>query len=141
MFYPRNIQISSNSRTTVTHGSKTVTVNENKAPTDDSIRLLNEMQEKVLNNIIGRLTVNDNSLKASAIHFKDCSQMQNTIKVKYTYNGHERLVTYSYDNYEKDIQKISEGLHKALSNDIGQVILNSSMMDIYSTLMQQKYGV
>jgi uncharacterized protein YejL (UPF0352 family) len=28
------------------------TINEHKAPTDDSIKLLNEMQEKVISNII-----------------------------------------------------------------------------------------
>ena len=40
-----------------------IEVKEQKAPTDDSIRLLNEFQEKTLNNIISKIKVDNNIVK------------------------------------------------------------------------------
>jgi hypothetical protein len=37
-----------------------VKVEEKKAPTDESIRLLNEMQEKAIDNIVSKIEVKDN---------------------------------------------------------------------------------
>jgi len=39
------------------------TIKEVKAPTDESIRLLNEMQQKLIDNIVAKIEVNDNVMK------------------------------------------------------------------------------
>jgi hypothetical protein len=44
---------------------KTVRITEEKAPTDASIKLLNEMQDKVLKNILDRNFTTDNVLKVN----------------------------------------------------------------------------
>lgn len=47
--------------------AKTVTVHEHKAPTDESIRLYQEIEEKAFQNILHRIQVNDNALNFGAI--------------------------------------------------------------------------
>lgn len=47
--------------------AKTVTIHEHRAPTDDSLRLCQEMEEKVLQRILCRLQANDNALNFRAI--------------------------------------------------------------------------
>lgn len=39
------------------------TIKEVKAPTDESIRLLNEMQQKTLENIVAKISVKDNLIE------------------------------------------------------------------------------
>ena len=46
---------------------KTVTVTENRAPTDDSIRLWDEMRQKALDSIVKELTVEVSMVKATVI--------------------------------------------------------------------------
>ena len=50
---------------------KQVNVTEKKAPTDESIRLLNEMQEKSKQNIIATIKIEENFLKGIAVYFQD----------------------------------------------------------------------
>ena len=49
---------------------KDVTIHEHRAPTDESVRLLNEFEEKARKNIIHKISVNENNLNAVSIIFK-----------------------------------------------------------------------
>lgn len=49
---------------------KTVTVNEHRAPTDKSVELLNEFEEKARANIIDSVVIDTNELKAVAIAYQ-----------------------------------------------------------------------
>jgi hypothetical protein len=48
---------------------KTVTITEKRAPTDHSIELLNEFQEKAKQNIIDTIVIDNNVMKAVALFF------------------------------------------------------------------------
>lgn len=47
--------------------TKEVNVHEHRAPTDDSVRLMNEMTDKATKNIVDRLIIDSNELKAVGI--------------------------------------------------------------------------
>lgn len=53
------------------HTTSSVRVEEHRSPTDESIRLLNEMEEKALGNIVQRITVDDNNLKGKLLISRD----------------------------------------------------------------------
>lgn len=131
--YNYTTEVTREVNTYVTHGTKNVNVVEKKAPTDDSVRLFNEIQEKAVESLINRIKIEDNYLRASAIFLRDNAYLQYVIVVRYTYNKHERTVKYSFDEFDKKkgIQALIEGLIKAVSDDIAQVIVQSSIGEIY----------
>lgn len=85
-----------------------VEVNENRAPTDDSIRLLNEMQEKVIRNVLSTIKVDDNDLNFVALYMRDNTIMCGIdIFVKFSLNGKEYIVeNYFEQNYFNDDLKL-----------------------------------
>ena len=60
---------------------KTVTINEHKAPTDDSIRIFNEVKEKALKDVLKYITSKDNS-----ISLKGCLS-QEPMSLELHFNG------------------------------------------------------
>jgi hypothetical protein len=69
-------------------GPSHVTVNENRAPTDDSIRIYQEMLEKAEKNIIKLFKVDNNSLKCSiAMNMYDSETYSKTLIAVMELNG------------------------------------------------------
>lgn len=70
----------------------TIKVHEHKAPTDESIRLAQEMHEKVLDNIIAKVNVEDNFITGQLYLIDEltCTGRDNLLVVcKFKINGHE----------------------------------------------------
>jgi len=69
--------------------AKNVKVTEHRAPTDESIRILNEMEEKARKNIIGRIRLTDNLVQGEAIFYQDCagSTYEIIVDVRVCVNG------------------------------------------------------
>jgi hypothetical protein len=127
--------------TTVKHGEKKVTVTENKAPTDDSIRLANEMKEKLISNILGPIKTDSNFLSIKAMHFEDNMSLQNKILIQYTLNGNDREVSYDYEPFifSRDIDatyKILEGVRDTIAKDIASYMLPSVWGDVIRPIIQ-----
>lgn len=69
---------------------KTVTITEKKAPTDQSIELLNEFQEKAKQNIIDTIIIDNNVMKAVAVFLTgDIISDKYRYFLKYVLNGKE----------------------------------------------------
>src|ERR1035437_1279784 len=66
------------------------TVHEHRAPTDESIKILNEMQYAALKNIIKTIRVEDNTLNAVVVYMiqQACFDKLDYV-VKFTFNGKE----------------------------------------------------
>lgn len=125
----------------VNHGP--ITVTENRAPTDESIKILNEMQEKALKNIISKLKIDDNIFNCHAMIHSNMEYDEYEIYIKYSYNKHERVVKHSIDDsFMKELnglQKVVDGLKLAIAKDFAEVITNSVLFDIGNTLLNVKY--
>ena len=67
----------------------TATTHEHRAPTDQSIQLLNEMQDAALANIVSRLSTSDNTLRAEAFVMRDPRSMTDFVAYKITLNGED----------------------------------------------------
>ncbi len=81
--------------------AKEVTINEHRAPTDDSIKLLNEFTEKAQKNIIHSVRVDANHLRAIAIYYSD-NIIEDRIHfhIKFSLNEKEFIIKDYIDNSE-----------------------------------------
>jgi hypothetical protein len=69
----------------------TVNVHEHKAPTDESIRLMEEMHDKAIKNIIAKVKVEDNLVNGECFLVQQQWNPQNDFKIyfKFKINGKE----------------------------------------------------
>ncbi|MEM6737416.1 MAG: hypothetical protein AAF620_15250 [Bacteroidota bacterium] len=114
------------------------TVNINRAPTDESVALLNEFEEKALRNIVYKTKIEQNHLRAIAIYLQN-QFVHDRIDfiVKFELNGKQFVVRDFVDNFEwrgelssayggfghKDIFSI---VHKKLSEMIAEELMLQS---------------
>jgi hypothetical protein len=74
------------------------TINVNRAPTSDSVRLLKEMEEAALKKIVSEIRVQDNSFNFVAEVYKDHLCFQDKLLVKYSINSMEDSITIELPN-------------------------------------------
>ena len=97
------------------------TIIEKKAPTDKSIELLNEFQEKAENNILYSVAIKDNLLSGYGIVITKLTHAFNEFKFicRFFLNGKEHIVNYCLNVDE--INNCDE-LYKKILNEISNVI-------------------
>ena len=114
---------------------KKVTVHEHRAPTDESVKLLNEMQEKALRNIIATIKIEQNFLKAAAIYFRDdVVKDRMTYHIRFELNGKEYRIEGHIDNFEwsQEMSRLYMGLgheavFKALHKKFSEAVAHEMM--------------
>lgn len=117
---------------------KEVNITENKAPTDESVRLLNEMEEKARQNIIATIKIDENFLKAIVIYYRDEMITNRMIyHIKFELNGKEHKIEDFIDNFEwrQEFSKSYMGLgnetifrllHKKFSEMVAMELMRQS---------------
>ncbi len=65
------------------------TVIEKRAPTDDSIRIYEEIKGKAYKSILDTIEINDNSFNVRAIVYDEMLTMERVCKFSFTINGQE----------------------------------------------------
>lgn len=73
--------------TSTSHNYTTKTTHEHRAPTDASVKLLNEMTEKARSNLISTLSTSNTVLQTTWAHFKDNKIDEEKYYCKITING------------------------------------------------------
>lgn len=125
--------------TTIHRGQDTIKVDvkEFKAPTDDSIRILSEMEEKMRNRVLAIVPVEDNVLKGSVIYYSD-QMISNRILVhaKFTLNEKEYHVETAIDRW--DIK--SEILQSPSFANHHQIIVRKLIMEFALQIAQEVLG-
>lgn len=86
-----------------------VTINENRAPTDESVRLLNEMQQKAQENIVQTIKVEGNEVNGLIMLLRSGRTLLGYEYIlKFTLNGHEQIIQGNLDHW--DIDDVRMGL-------------------------------
>ena len=82
-------------------------VTEKRAPTDESVRLLREMEKEALNKIIKNIDLSNNQFSARVLVFEDLLNLNNKGKVLFSLNGkkHELNVSFGFLESEEDMVK------------------------------------
>ena len=79
---------------TPSHLSAKVNVKEHRAPTDESIRLLREMEKEVEKNLVRRQKISNNDIDGGVSIFRDFASRGYVVYVSFKLNG---------KRYEKDV--------------------------------------
>lgn len=86
--------------------TESVTVHEHRAPTDESIKLLNELSDKTLKNIIHSFSTSNNTLQTSWAVYVDQLQHKRIALCKFVLNGKEH--GFQVDIPEWEVQSKEE---------------------------------
>ena len=77
-----------------------VSINEKRAPTDESVKLLAEMQDKAQKSVIAAYRVKTNGFTCDVIACEDMLGNCYTLVTKYSLNDHEHEVTTYIDKFD-----------------------------------------
>ena len=99
---------------------KTVIVKN--APTDESVKLLNEYQDKALKNILDRTTVNDNKMNYTWVIHNNPLTLQMTFHYRTKMNGKEFTGDVEIQSYESPVILL-ETMMKDISDSIAHQMI------------------
>lgn len=109
----------------------TKTINIGRAPTDESVKLLKEMEAAALEKLIGSVRINDNTFNVSVHILTSIQTFGYVVEVRYNINGHplkaridlpdsDRLVPVELVKliHERVIESISKEISTLISIEI-----------------------
>lgn len=129
--------------TVVQSGPKQIDVHEHRAPTDQSVKLLNEMEEKARKNIICKVQLDDNILNGVAIVYVDerwtAAKLSIVVHLRFSINGKEYFFEerYSYHDVKaplEDIQYYCRLGLDLLQQKVASAIFTHMKLDIIGVL-------
>lgn len=109
---------------------KTVTVK--KAPTDESVRLLRELEKEAKANVESALALVDNNI--NCIIHAEHSSINNAYSIKVSLKINGRIITVEYTHYEES--DINE-LYAKVINKVVQVIVHSTITNPLSDALRK----
>lgn len=110
-----------------TYVDRHITVKEHKAPTDESVKLLNELEEKAIKNIISRFSTSNNILQTfCAVHENGITGYRE-IFLKMTLNNKDYKLIIEIDPFTMD--NIIKQVCDKVSAAIAQEIVNPMLME------------
>lgn len=116
---------------------KEVNITEKRAPTDESIKILNEMMDKAKSNIIHSFRVDNNIIKAIGIYYVT-GLMSDKIEfhIKFQLNGKDYYIVDEVNRFEYS-EELKDNFYKFGSEAIFAMVLNVFSKAIAQELMKQ----
>jgi hypothetical protein len=108
-------------------------IKEVRAPTDDSVRLLREMEEKAREQVLKTVRLEDNVLKSVIHTYRNPLSCDVKFCVQLELNGRrlEKIITTSeWETHEQQMVKLFDSISKLIANEI----MNSSYLNICDQL-------
>ena len=111
-------------------------IHEHKAPTDDSIRLCKEFEEKIKNSLIKSIQVVDNKFNFTCLIFYDDRTCDKILKYRFTLNSKEFvgnivLPVGVSENSIKYEMYVYQELTKEISTQITECFMENIMKENY----------
>lgn len=125
-----------------------INIIEKRAVTDESIKILNEMKEKTLNNITSHIKVENNILNFDFITlYEDLPLDQTTLLIKFKLNHKEikisKTFNYSDNKYESFKRTINDLAYNRKYFDTSQLIkeeITKFLSEIIASELSEKFG-
>lgn len=110
----------------------TKTVHEHRAPTDESIRILREMEQQIEAKVIGRLSLNNHQFKPTLLVYEEHLEQKWGVWWVFEVNGEKFQGKFYVSKWDKAsnseaILSIFQEIRENLSKQIASVLLESSM--------------
>lgn len=103
-------------------------INERRAPTDESVKLLREMEEKARKEVIAAMRVEDSTVEC-VLHFQhDIVSDMNHIRAIMKINGQHVVADYRFRPNERR-EEVRNGLFDAVSKAIAASVLASATLN------------
>jgi hypothetical protein len=113
----------------------TKNVIEQRAPTDDSIRLYKELLEKASNSILDSFKINTTYLDIDAVVVRSWETRGREVRYKININNKALYGSIPISFIEEDRVKIAniivEGLSKSISIELSKMLSNEVIKDIF----------
>ena len=99
-------------------------MHEHRAPTDESVRLLKEMEEKAAQKLIATVRLQDNTFNATCHVFHHPCEMRVEFIVRFSLNGREYEIKSSEDQFELSrlTETAAQKMHKAVIEKLAALI-------------------
>lgn len=95
---------------------------EHRAPTDESVKLLRELEAKAQDSVMLAIRSDDNAFKFSAAVFDDIANFNRTLRIQYSLNGDLRDLSIDLPNntrnFEEIIMQVRESIIKSLATQM-----------------------
>ena len=104
--------------------TKEVNVKEYKAPTDESVKLLNEMTEKSLANIVKQFATQDNDFNFGVMVYKNPMRFITEVIIKFKLNGKDHEMRFDVDEYISVDQQV-QATYKAICGKLAEILVSS----------------
>lgn len=118
-------------RHTTEYVDRNITVKEYKAPTDESVKILNEMTEKALNNIVKTFSTSNNTLQAKVAVYQDHRMQVNEFMCKFTLNGKDHMLRVEINAYETpDMDSMVEKLYTKVCEKLAQELMQPFFQEL-----------
>ena len=99
------------------------TVTEKRAPTDESVRLLREMEAKAKDQVIEAMRLTSSSVEAVAHRYDNPMDMRTHFLIHYKLNGQKREVRLHIEEYKSSIEEQLDAIWKAIAEDMAAVLV------------------
>ena len=106
-----------------------VTVHEHRAPTDESVRLLRDMERAALEKVIQSVRLENAAIDAVLHYQREPANDLDRFLIVWKHKGERRKVWHDFrwDGQGDKRQALAEGLLRALSDDIASVLLSATL--------------
>lgn len=111
-------------------GPSHVTVNEHKAPTDASMKLLAEMEQKVKDKVLGQVKLESNTFHCEVIRMMGPMMMGETFGIVMKLNGERIVMEITPDPFGSNEDKLQE-VYKAVGNRIAAHVASAVLKVIW----------
>jgi hypothetical protein len=109
------------------------TVHEHRAPTDESIRTLREMERKIEENVYATLAL-DNIVKGTVVVRHDRLDLRYVVDVSLSINGHQ-ITRHELGRYSHLDHITYDDLLKKLRRDIANMIADELIIDNHESVL------
>lgn len=120
-----------------TNHPRTLEVKEHRAPTDESARLLKELEQEAMNKIVAMGKVEDNKFNTKWYILQCNADFEQTCKCIFTLNGKEYDLEFRlpHDRYQ-DSSNIIPQIRERIIEKLGQILLEDLFKNCDKTLVQ-----
>lgn len=110
-----------------------VDVIEKRAPTDESVRLLKEMEQKARDKVIASIELDSNLVKGRVYVMKDYMSGKNNFAVLMDINGKRveiKISTNEYESPEAQLQEVYQEIGKRIAAEVMPAVFDSARKEL-----------
>lgn len=111
-----------------------VNITEKRAPTDESVKLLREMEQKAQEQVLKAISINNTEVEGVLYMMRNVLSCTYTFRFLYQINGKKMTTDYEVNEFELSKYKWIDGLINAIATDIAREILLKPFSNITKDL-------